>query len=365
MLKSRKYKSGDETQINALYQLLTGRKRDSDQYSWEWLKNPYDVNSKWVIFEKDGRIVGHHGLIPTPLYVFGETYLAGKTENTMLHPDYQGKHVYFPFERKFFEEAKEIYKILFTTTGQGAPGKIREKLGYNKLSHWDRFIYYKIQYDHIDPSDKIIKNTILNVIFVFYLSFLKTVNIFTNRKQVKNLEQYQFKISKTNNKIFEDIEKLWKKNKNFYTNTVDRNKKYLSWRIGKNPNHKHLIITLTKKNILLGYIILKPKDEKIVIEDILVEKNKKIYFEMLLKYLREWLKNTEYKSILCYLITQNKSIKEALSNNLFISKKTLLIKREKGQPFYINCLVNIDDKKNQEFYKEKNWYITGLVLEGL
>jgi hypothetical protein len=169
MLKARKYHPGDEIQINNLYKSITKRDRNIIEYSWQWLENPYKINSIWIIEEESGRIVGHHGLIPTPMYILNRSILAGKTENTMIHNDYKGKHIYFPFEKNFYDEAIKIYQILFTTSGEGAPGRIREKLGYKILSHWNIFCFYKINYrPNASNKKNIVTESFIDIIFFIF-----------------------------------------------------------------------------------------------------------------------------------------------------------------------------------------------------
>ena len=57
----------------------------------------------------------------------------------MSHPDIRGTGIYFPHEKKYFELAKNRFKVFFTTAGdvaKGAPGRAREKLGYRAFDDW-------------------------------------------------------------------------------------------------------------------------------------------------------------------------------------------------------------------------------------
>jgi hypothetical protein len=80
--------------------------------------------------------VGHHGLIPIQLDYFGNTFLLGKTENTILHPKYSGTGIYFIHERKFLQECQARHDLLCTTFAHGTPEKIRRKLGYKSVGRY-------------------------------------------------------------------------------------------------------------------------------------------------------------------------------------------------------------------------------------
>ena len=364
MLTSRKYKPGDETQINALYKLLTGRERDVIQYSWEWLDNPYKKESIWVIEEDSERIVGHHGLIPTPMNVLNKSVLAGKTENTMMHPEYRGKRAYFPFEKKFIKEAEKIYQLLFTTTGKGAPGRIREKLGYQLIGYWDIYrCYFSFKRMKTSKSNKnqtklqfIVQQKLLSSI----CAILKIYNFFGNIKYQSKKIKFELNINKNESNIIENIENLWLDNKQYYANTIDRKKQYLNWRINKNPYHTHIFITLKKNNEFLGYIIALIRDGKNVeIVDIFVKKNEPIYFKILINECASWAKNTGLEYVECSVIGKNMSLQKALLQNSFIN-----IGRYIKQPFYLKYLDKLKLQDEKMIYDPSKWYITGLVFEG-
>lgn len=134
---------GDEKHINALYKLITDKYRSRDEYLWEWINTWNGQGSIWLVFDDeriaDDQLIAQYSLIPTPLSFFGKNIVAGKTENCMSHPDIRGTGVYFPHEKKYFEIAKKRFMVFITTTGnvaKGAPGRVREKLGYRAFDDW-------------------------------------------------------------------------------------------------------------------------------------------------------------------------------------------------------------------------------------
>jgi hypothetical protein len=85
----------------------------------------------WLLEDSDmGKIIGHHDLLPIKFSYFGRPILTRKTENTVMHPQYRGKGIYYPFEVKFCDEAKERFQLLYTTWTVAEHGRIRPKLGY-------------------------------------------------------------------------------------------------------------------------------------------------------------------------------------------------------------------------------------------
>ena len=148
-IEKRLYQPGDEVNINKLYKLLTDRDRSIDEYLWEWINTWNGQGSMWLAFDKDreegDKLIMQYSLIPTPFSFWGKSYLAGKTENCMCHPDLRGKGQFIPHEKESFEEAKKKYDLFFTTAGdeaKGTVGAIRRKLGYVAFDSWAYYTFY-------------------------------------------------------------------------------------------------------------------------------------------------------------------------------------------------------------------------------
>ena len=140
-ITSRIFVEKDKKELNDLYNLVAGRSRMIEQFEWEWLNNPEGWGSMWLLEDTDnGKIIGHHGLIPIRFSYFGKSILTGKTENTVMHPQYRGKGIYFPFEVKFLEEARERFQMTWTSIGVLEQGKIRLKLGYTAVGSYAPYI---------------------------------------------------------------------------------------------------------------------------------------------------------------------------------------------------------------------------------
>lgn len=115
MIKKRMYQFGDEAQINELYKLVASIDRSKKKYLWEWVNTWNGQGSIYLAFEKNEgtyeKLIMQYSLIPTPFSLWGRSYLAGKTENCMSHPDIRGKGLYFPHEKQSFEDAKKRFPI--------------------------------------------------------------------------------------------------------------------------------------------------------------------------------------------------------------------------------------------------------------
>ena len=138
--RARQYRDGDGEALNDLYKVVTGHQRSIAEFTWQWLDGPDGPGEMWLI-ETDGPdgdplVIGHHGLMPL---VFSEGHAvlrAGKTENTMVHPDYRKKLLYPKFERRFLEDYSSRFDLLFSTVGPPAALRQRRALGYDAARRW-------------------------------------------------------------------------------------------------------------------------------------------------------------------------------------------------------------------------------------
>lgn len=136
----RQYRPGDEDAINTLYFRVTGRTRTREQWAWQWLQAPAGAGDMWLIeaTHPDGRVelIGHHGIMPIRFTSGDNDLLFGKTENTMVLPEYRQKILYPRFERRFAKEYETRYHALFSTMGPAAAIRQRKAMGYTAENHW-------------------------------------------------------------------------------------------------------------------------------------------------------------------------------------------------------------------------------------
>ncbi len=130
----------DAGALNDLYRRLTGIERTVAQWQWEWIDVPGGPAPSWVIVERaSDRVVGHHGVVPVPLVHGARRLNAARTENTMIDPDARRRIVYPPIEARLLTELLQRFDLIFTTSGKGAHGLVRKRLGYRSAGQWRTF----------------------------------------------------------------------------------------------------------------------------------------------------------------------------------------------------------------------------------
>ena len=342
---------------------------------WEWVNTWDGQGGIWLVFDNErnteDQLIAQYSLIPTPLSFFGKKYIAGKTENCMSHPDIRGKGIYFPHEKKYFEIAKNRFKVFFTTTGniaKGVPGRIREKLGYRAFDDW---VSYRVLIKSQLPPDSLIpmfpsfikKNQMLGRIFAYFFSILLRGIPQPPKFTLTN----QIKIFNDMDVSFSQIEDLWKRNKSRYGITVDRSALYLNWRLKDNPYHNHTFLCHYENDRLLGYAVLVSELNTFLIIDIFADGKNKHIFRNLLNSVRKYAFQKGIVQVKCNTIKRSKFLVSVLKSAGFFNIGDLLNeycrkKPTKPKQLFIYISDETDIKGNP--WNNENWYLTDLVKEG-
>jgi hypothetical protein len=379
-ITSRKFTEKDKIQLNDSYNRFTSRSRTIEQFEWEWLNTPEGWGSMWLLEDTDtGKIIGHHGLIPIKFSYFGSPILVGKTENTHLHHPYAGKGVYYPFEVKFIEEAKDRFGLLYTTQGAGAPGRVRLKLGYAIVG---RYAHY-IKVTKRSYLDKYLANAIKGgvrnrFIAALLIGISKAGSVFlmpffsregsmdrtVKLERVTNIET-----------VAEELDKFWEQNKGKFGITADRNSRYLKWRIFDNPNLTHEFFLARRQSDVVGYVITRNAGEgRGVIIDLIASNNDEKVFNAILDGAVSKFKESGIHVIHFSTLASDNFLNKALRRNGFVSSLMLqriggrVIGKRQQESLLVARLMakalddNLDPAKVAD---PACWYFTDILTEGI
>ena len=97
----RRTQPSDWQALNRIYFQVSGIQRSKENFFWEWFDAPFGRNDSYVIIQKTtNTIIGHHGVIKVPIIYNNRKLIAGRTENSMLLPEYRTSVPYFQIERQ-------------------------------------------------------------------------------------------------------------------------------------------------------------------------------------------------------------------------------------------------------------------------
>jgi len=373
---SRKFAEKDKEELNALYNLVAGRSRTVDKFEWEWLATPEGWGSMWLLEDTDAiKIIGHHGLIPIKFSYFGSPILAGKTENTVMHPGYRGKGIYYPFEVKFCEEAKDRFQLLFTTWAVAEHGRVRLKLGYNivgryahyikatKRSYLDKFLVNKIKGRVHNRFIAALLIGISKAGSLFLMPFFSRKGSLDTAVRLERVTSIET--------VAEELDKFWEGNKGKFGITADRNSRYLKWRIFDNPSIAYEFFLARRQSDVVGYVITRNDGEgRGVITDLIVSNNDEKIFNTILDGAVSRFKESGIHVIQFPTLSSDNFLNKALRRNGFVSFSILqrigrrVIGRERQES--VLMAKALDDKLAPAKVADPAcWYYTDILTEGI
>ncbi|GAI64477.1 unnamed protein product, partial [marine sediment metagenome] len=269
----------------------------------------------------------HHGLIPIRFSYFGESILTGKTENTVMHPDYRGKGIYFPFEVKFLEEARERFQMTWTSIGVLEQGRIRLKLGYAAVGGYAPYIKVTnrayLEQLLAGMIRRRISNRLLSALLIGApkIGSLVLMPFFT-RKGAMNDELKLEKVIDIDT-VAEEIDEFWERNKGKFGITTDRNSRYLKWRIFENPNIVHEFFIARNRGKMAGYAIASSRERDGAIEgrivDLIADDNNEMIFNSILNGVEDSLKEGGIRLIHFQTLLSNNFLNEAIRMSGYIN----------------------------------------------
>ena len=376
-IESRSFTGKDKEELNDLYNLVAGRSRTVRQFEWEWLNTPEGWGSMWLLEDMDrSKIIGHHGLIPVRFSYYGRDILAGKTENTVMHPDYRGKGIYYPFEVKFHEEAKERFQLLFTTAGVLEQGSIRLKLGYANVGGYVNYVrVVKSVYLHkwlagIVRSKGYNRFVVTLIAIASRVSGVFAMPFFLKRSYIDKAVKLE-RITDIGT-VSDELDRFWDRNRDKFGITADRNSRYLKWRIFENPNLEYDFYIARRQGDVVGYAILKLSGEAGAqmgsVVDLVADDNNQVLFNSIMAGVESELKENGVYAIHFFTLSSDNALNRALKRNGFVSLSRLegivrRITKERAERLMAKAIGNnVDQAKVAD---PACWYFTDMLMEGV
>ena len=262
MVKYRIANKKDYEAINSFHNKIYSSNRTIKQFYWEFHYCPFG-KSIYVIAEDKQKIIGTNCVIPIELIDSNnQIILSGKSEDTLVDPEYRGQNVFYNIYHVLFDLCKKNgIKVIWGFTSAKKPFK---KLGFTiPFEHQQSIAVNKIfsSYRHLIGLNS--KNKVLDKLKIFGLCLYSKSRVFIKNKNLL-LEKYNITVQE---QIVEGINDLIKSNLSnpsslFY---ISQSNKFQKWRIYDNPNY-HNIYTFgfyNDENILQGLIIINSDRNKV------------------------------------------------------------------------------------------------------
>ena len=198
--KILKYTEKYEKDITKLYFESYGRKKPQKYFRYRLKKNNFGTPIAYVM-KFESQIIGFYALTPVSLIINNENYLGGYSFLTMTNKKFSGQGIFSKLASKTYEKAKEKkYNFIITFANDNSFPLFINKFKFKELKPIN---YVKI----------IIPKSIKNNNFKFTHKILKNNNFFN----LNYLDRHNFLIH------------------------LDKNYKYLDYRINQHPLNKYYI----------------------------------------------------------------------------------------------------------------------------
>lgn len=260
MVNYRLAQEEDYQKINDFYNTIYKSNRTIEQFMWEFHRGPFG-KSIYVIACDGSRIVGTNCVIPIDLIDSnGRVVKSGKSEDTLVDPDYRGQKIFYKIYEFLFEKCIEANISIiwgFTTArkpfkslGFITPYDQQQSLAVNKV--WKSYNYL---------SSLNSKNSILDKIKIFGLCTLA---------KLRSIGKFKTKGSeytiKRDVNILVGIPELIVANHSYVDSffAIHQTPEFQKWRIYENPNyHKVHSFGVYKNNELHALFVFNSHANKV------------------------------------------------------------------------------------------------------
>jgi len=352
----RIYKQGDERGILELMK-LSGIERTIEHWVWEYKNNPF--GHLIGVAEHNGQIVGQMALIPTYMKIGDKATMGSQAVDLVVHPKFRRQGMFLAIGKMITKEAgKEGIDITYGFPNEPAhSGHLKygwfdvckvpllvKPFNMNKIVNiFERYkkLRFLIRYR---ISRNIIKS-ILQIILTIIGFFYRTLNRIEDNDNLRNVEIHAIE-------SFDDrIDDFWKKVSKDYTIIVVRDKKYLNWRYFEKPNVKYTVLLAEKNEIILGYIVLRSRNEEKLksgyIVDVLASSDKKVIIQALVLKAIKHFREQNVDKVVCMMLTNSPFYRILRCNGFIPVKSDSFIAR-----------VNSSERSETFFKDQTKWYIT-------
>lgn len=344
----RKYKEGDEAEINRLFNNIFGEKRSLDEWSWKFRKNPLGNILLIGLAESEGHIVGQYANLPTLFKYKNKHVQVGLPVDNFVHPDFRGgmkgiQKTMFEFQNVLAEEGDICF-------GLGFPNREAYIVGKRILKYKDvgqiPVLFKRLNFRLA------VKNK-LPYLPSFFLKIAQSAGgvahkIFLRKRALLKA------ITVTEISSFDSrFDSFWEKVKDQHEIISIRDQKYLNWRF-KKPGNDYRIFTAESSGDILGYIVIKIKKDNDsstgYFVDLLSIKSSGADSALIQRALLEFV-SEKVDFALCWMLKNNE-----IYNTL---KSYGFTERESFSPVNFVYFIFQHEKVDELFLKEiNNWYIT-------
>lgn len=262
MVTCRLATESDYEHINNFYNRIYAANRTIEQFYWEFHNAP-DGHSIYVVAVDGERIVGTNCVIPIRLVgADGRVILSGKSEDTLVDPDYRGQGIFGNICDVLFAQCKEQgIQVIWGFTSAKKP---LERVGFTiPYSHQQSLAVNKVLASYRYLSSLNTRNKAKEKLKIFGLCVLSKFKML-GKSGKPSLLAYEIV---EDSEISEGVDALIGSNLNKLKSSFSIFQKpaFQRWRLYDNPNfHKvHTFGFFDREKVLRGLIVLNSHPDNV------------------------------------------------------------------------------------------------------
>lgn len=303
-----------------------GVKHDLDHWKWEYFENPVGKIFSFVA-QDDGKIVGHHGVLPTWMNVGGKKIMGAQACDDETHPAYRKQGIFSSLVRQsgayaasegvslLYGFPNELNHPIYVKFGWSHPGRLprlvkvisRKSLLMDDLRRLPRLLKL------LNPKTLVQKQAgtqrrgtpKIATEITKRLAWLHSTPP-EGRELPKPAANTKIKSITTFDSRFDDF---WLKVKDVLPITTWRDSTYLNWRYCSCPDKKYTVFTAEEDNTLVGFIVAKCQQEEGenvgYIGDFLSLPEKAGVASPLIYAVLDYFKNQSVDTAMCHVFEHN------------------------------------------------------------
>lgn len=355
----RPYQDGDSDRINDLYFRITGRLRTREKYVWQWLSAPVGPGDIWLIEAHhpggEVELIGHHGIMPFRFTQGDLDLVFGKTENTMVLPEYRRKILYPRYERLFAAQYESRYHALFSTMGPAPALRQRKAQGYSFKSTWFQLEHSLSSFGNLI---QILHRNLLSNVVAREICKLSRVRAQSTINEVEILSSSEARESPFFNSY-------WGQARHNWGIAPRRDRQDLEWRFWNNPYGEFATVTFSQKGEQIGFAVLQLSRLPVIfLADLSIIKPEKDILTSVLSDLF-YIASREFRAGLIKFACTSDSFPQDLIKVLRGSfRMTALLKYHSRTKLPAPMPRKITQKGEELHLQDIGWAITPIITEG-
>ena len=256
----RRYQDGDERPITALFEEVFGEPKPVDRWRWQYRDHPRGAS--WItVAERDGRLVGHNGLMREHVNFNGREVVAGQESDAMITEAARGGGLYSRLGIAGHAQAAEsgaraLFSFPSRNSSPGSYPLLIRRLGHRRIANLRHF------------SRRVGVRSILGAAGG-RVAKLVTTPVADVRLAVTFARGYGGLTVDVSHAIPADCDEALKQIHDYEVLAIWKDRPYLQWRYERSPSRQYLVFALRRDGVTHGLVVGRVRGDTLALCEVL------------------------------------------------------------------------------------------------